>query len=64
MIIDSLNNYTKYYSVQKINEAFDFLKNLTPETENGKTEIDKDLFVDISTYRTIPENIGKFESHK
>jgi YhcH/YjgK/YiaL family protein len=64
MIIDSLENYIKYSSVFKINEVFEFLKNLSPTFENGKIEIDNDLFVDISNYHTIPADSGKLESHK
>jgi len=67
MISDSLEHHDRYPHPfgQIWNEAFKFLKTVTPETACGRYELDgDDLFVIIDSYETKPRNAAKLETHR
>jgi len=64
MIVDLLDNHRKIKGFPEITEAFEFLRNLPPNVEDGRINISENIFVGISSYTTIPFEKGKLESHK
>ena len=66
MIFDNLNNCEKYFGLNKrFEKAFEFLKNVTADTEDKKYELDgKELYAIVSSYNTKAPKDGKLEAHK
>ena len=50
MIIDSLENMSIYDNIPQ--NVINFVKTLTPETEIGRYEIDKNSYANIDVYET------------
>lgn len=65
MIIDSIENAKKYYSVHpEFKAVFEALAAFDAATPSGRTEIDGDrAFINLSSYVNKPEKDCKFESH-
>jgi YhcH/YjgK/YiaL family protein len=65
MIFDRLDHAQLYPFGPAWQRAVEFLKTLTPESEEGKYVIDgDDLFAIIMSYDTALPDDGKFESHR
>lgn len=62
MIIDSLENMSIYDNIPQ--NVINFVKTLTPETEIGRYEIDKNSYANIDVYETKNLKDCKFEAHK
>lgn len=62
MIIDSLENISIYKNIPQ--NVINFIKTLTPETEIGRYEIDKNSYVNVEVYETKNLSDCKFEAHK
>lgn len=62
MIIDSIENISIYENIPQ--NVIYFIKNLTPQTELGHYEIDKNSYANIEIYETKNLNDCKFEAHK
>jgi len=65
MIIDSIKNHTLYPYGDLWTKAFDFLRTVTPEMEDGKIVLDDDdLFAGINCYKTKARENAKLETHR
>ena len=64
MIVDTLGNFKLLENDAKLLRAFEFIKNMPPNINDGRYDIDDEIFASVSSYTTIPLNDGKFESHK
>lgn len=66
MIIDSIKNASKYYSVHpEFKKAFEALAAITDETPDEKITVDGDnVFINLSTYTNKNVSDCLFESHK
>ncbi len=66
MIIDSIKNAQKYYSVHpSFKAAFEALKAITEETPDEKITVDGDnIFINLSSYTNKNVDDCLFESHK
>lgn len=62
MIIDSLENISIYKDIPQ--NVIDFIKNLTPQIELGRYEIDSNSYANIEEYETKKISDCKFEAHK
>lgn len=66
MIIDSIKNAQKYYSVHPLlKEAFEALMAITEETHDERITVDgENIFINLSTYTNKNVADCLFESHK
>jgi YhcH/YjgK/YiaL family protein len=65
MIIDSIKNHTLYHYGELWAKAFDFLRTLESDIEDGKNIIDVDnLFAGIDRYATKARTDAKLETHQ
>lgn len=62
MIIDSLDNISIYEDIPQ--NVIDFIKNLTPQIEVGRYEIDNNSYANVEVYETKNLKDCKFEAHK
>lgn len=62
MIIDTLENISIYKNIPQ--NVIDFIKDLTPQVEDGRYEIDDRIYANIDIYETKEPQICKFEAHK
>jgi len=65
MIIDSIKNASLYPFGELWTKAFDFIRTLSPDIENGKQVIDEtNLFAGIDRYETKARADAKLETHR
>lgn len=65
MIFDCIQHHNSYPFSNHWNEAFKFLKTLTPDSACGRHELQgKDLFVNIDSYETKTRDNAKLETHR
>ena len=65
MIIETLNSLENYNLNETFAKAFEYIRSLTPELEEGMYEIDgKKLFALVSSYKTKALTEGFPEAHK
>ena len=65
MIIDRIENHSLYPFGSLWEKSFEFLKTLSPETEDGKQIIQgDDLFAGIDCYNTKQRDVAKLETHQ
>ncbi len=67
MIFDRLEHYKTYSAIsENLKKGFEWLVDTyTPETPEGKYEIDGDeVYAIVTSYKTKPYSEGEFESHK
>jgi len=65
MIIDTLENWDYYHFGPAWKTAFDFLRTLSPGSEERKYAIDgSNMFAEIACYETISKETTSFESHR
>lgn len=62
MIIDGLENISIYKDIPQ--NVIDFIRNLTPQIELGRYEIDSNSYANIEEYETKKISDCKFEAHK
>ena len=63
MIFDNLNNCEKYFGLNKsFEKAFEFLKNVTADTEDKKYELDgkviSDVTKEVQSEQKLSENVN------
>ena len=64
MIIDTLDHSSRYTLPERFNTAFEFLKNLPDNPEDGIIEIDgQNVYAVIATYETHPRETARYEAH-
>jgi len=64
MIIDSIENYSRYSFGPIWQKAFDFLKTVTPEMEDKKYFLQaEDLYAGVDSYNTKSRSAAKLETH-
>jgi biofilm protein TabA len=65
MIVDRLENYTRYFRTHDARLAFDFLLHLQPDTEDGTYPIRGDeIYARVMSYKTRPPAEGRLEAHR
>lgn len=65
MIFDQLDNCELYRPVEALTKAFDFLRTLGPEAEDGEYPIrGEEIFARVMRYETRPRSEGRLESHR
>ncbi|MDQ8192938.1 YhcH/YjgK/YiaL family protein [Coraliomargarita sp. SDUM461004] len=65
MIVDKSNNASQYTMCSAWKKAFDFIHEVTPETPDGRYEIDgARIYALVMSYMTKQPSEGKLEAHK
>lgn len=65
MIIDKIENWKYYHFGPAWERTFEFLKTLTPESEDRKYLIEgEDIFALVMSYKTFSPETAVFESHR
>ncbi|MEM1109743.1 MAG: YhcH/YjgK/YiaL family protein [Planctomycetota bacterium] len=66
MIYDTLDHADSYAGLYpRLRDAFACLNQLTPETPNGRVEVDgENLFVNVERYRTVAPDTKRYEAHR
>jgi YhcH/YjgK/YiaL family protein len=64
MIIDKLKNSSIYESSEAFRAAFNFLKTLSPDSEEKRYELKNGIYAVIESYKTKPETKGRLEAHR
>lgn len=65
MIIDKIENYTHYYFGPAWQRVFEFLGTLTPDSPDGRYEIEgEEIFAIVMSYHTSAPESAVFESHQ
>lgn len=65
MIIDKVEHFQDYHFGSAWSLAFEFLRTLTPQTEDKKYPIQgDDIFAIVMSYRTFSPETALFEAHK
>lgn len=65
MIVDTMENAQAYTTSGALREAFDFLRTLGPDTQDGEYEIrGREIFARVMRYETLPPEKGRMETHR
>jgi biofilm protein TabA len=65
MIIDKMENFELYNFGSAWHRTFEFLSKLTPDSPEGRYEIDgDDIFAIVMSYETVRPDGAVFESHQ
>ena len=64
MITDKLHNCELYSSCKAFETAFDFLNNLSEDSEEKRYELGNGIYAVIESYTTKAKTLGRIEAHK
>ncbi|MDD5359830.1 MAG: YhcH/YjgK/YiaL family protein [Sulfurovaceae bacterium] len=65
MIIDKVENFKLYHFGKAWQQTFEFLSTLTPDSLDGRYDIDgDDIFAIVMSYQTSTPEMAIFESHE
>ncbi len=65
MILDRLENYTRYFASKEARLAFDYLLALCPDTPDGDYPIrGEDIYARVMSYETRSVEAAKLEAHR
>jgi len=64
MIVDICDNWAVYFAGEVWEKAFQFLRTLSPQTEEGRYSIDgDDVYAQVMSYATTTPAKARFEAH-